>query len=146
MTTTTRSEPAVRPVPTRPASTDTLAVERLVQNAIDAFNAGDLDEYYDLFVDDLESYTGLHTPLRYDGLEAWKGFIGGMKERVTATYEQRQPSVRVYDSAAVSNHYFLFTAVDVNGAMETQTGRCSMLCVRIDDEWRIANQHFSATF
>ena len=68
--------------------TDIEDAAKVVQNAIDTFNARNFSAYFKLFTDDLESYTGVHTPLRFEGLPAWKEFIDGLATAGTAHYER----------------------------------------------------------
>lgn len=121
---------------------------RAVQDRlIEAFNARRYDDYLDTFTEDLESFTGIATPLRWQGLSSWKELIGGLGELASVTYEQRDATYRAYnDDTVLVNAYFVFTTVSQGGAMERQTGRASHTLVRIDGEWRVANQHYSPMF
>ena len=123
------------------------AAEAVIRKGIEAFNAGDLKTYLGLFTDDVESYTGIVTPLRFEGLSAWKTFIEGIRKGATARYEQRQPSLRAYnEDTVISNHYFVFTGEGPDGTREMQTGRASLVCVKQGGKWLIANQHYSPMF
>jgi ketosteroid isomerase-like protein len=117
-----------------------------VQNAIDAFNARNFSTYFKLFTSDLESYAGVHTPLRFEGLAAWKEFIDGLAVG-TAHFEQRHPTYRDYNgNTVVANGYFVFTSQMDNGPVQVQSGRHSYTVVKIEGKWLIANQHYSAMF
>ncbi len=119
----------------------------MLEEAIANFNARRYDAYFGAFTDDVESYTGIVTPLRWTGLKHWKQLIGGLDQMASASFELREPSYRGYnDDAVLVNGYFVFTTVSPSGAVETQTGRTSMTCVKLRGEWRIANQHYSPNF
>ena len=119
----------------------------VLDDAIAAFNARQYDKYLESFTEDLESYTGIVTPLRWDGLSKWKELISGIESLASVTYEQRQATVRSYnDDTVLVNGYFVFTTVSQQGVVETQSGRSSFTLVKIDGDWRIANQHYSPMF
>lgn len=134
----------------RPDTLTTAATEEareLMERAIASFNARDFDAYFETLTDDVESFTGIVTPLRWTGLDAWKQFIAGTGELASATYEQREPAFRSYnDDAVLCNAYFVFTGVRADGEVERQTGRASHTLVRLGGSWRIANQHYSPMF
>lgn len=121
---------------------------RVVQERlIEAFNARQYDAYLDMFTEDLESFTGIATPLRWPGLSSWKELIAGLGELASATYEQRDATYRVYnDDTVLVNAYFVFTTVSRAGETERQTGRASHTMVRVDGGWRVVNQHYSPLF
>lgn len=115
--------------------------------AIADFNAGDYDAYLSNVADDFEGYTGIFTPLRFEGKAAWSNFIKGLGNYASVTYDQRQPDYRGYGSNTVlCNAYYVFTTVANGGVVETQTGRETTVLVKINGEWKIANYHFSAIF
>lgn len=119
----------------------------VLEEAIARFNAGEYAEYLESFTEDLESYTGIVTPLRFEGLSAWREFIAGLSEAASATYEQRHPTYRAFNGTTVlCNAYFVFTSVSPDGTVERQSGRASHTCVKVDGAWRIANQHYSPMF
>lgn len=123
------------------------AAEAVIRKGIEAFNAGDLKTYLALFTDDVESYTGIVTPLRFEGLPAWKAFVEEIRKGATARYEPRQASIRAYnEDTVISNHYFVFTGEASDGTREMQTGRASLVCVKQGGTWLIANQHYSPMF
>lgn len=133
--------------PERDASASTEEARGALERAIARFNAGDYEEYLESFTDDLESFTGIVTPLRWVGVSAWKELIAGLGELASATYEQRDVSYRGYGRDTVlANAYFVFTTVSRAGEVETQTGRASHTLVRENGSWRIANQHYSPMF
>jgi uncharacterized protein (TIGR02246 family) len=119
----------------------------LLERAIAAFNTRQYDAYLTAFTEDVESYTGIVTPLRWEGLSAWKALIAGLGQLASASYEQRHASYRSYnDDTVLVNAYFVFTTVAKDGKVETQTGRASTACVKVGGKWRIANQHYSPNF
>jgi uncharacterized protein (TIGR02246 family) len=138
--------PAMSP-PQQGSTAALVAARALVERAIDAFNGRQLDLYFELFTEDVESYTGIHSPLLVQGLPAWKRFISGLTRLEAAAYEQTQTSYRVYnDDTVLCNGYYVFSTVAQDGQAETQTGRASLTCVKVDGAWRIANQHYSSIF
>lgn len=123
------------------------AVQALIQKAIRSFNAGDLETYLGLFTDDVESYSGVQTPLRFEGLPAWKSYIEGLRKGMEPRYEQRQPTLRSFNAdVVVVNSYYVFSGTGPTGQMETQTGRASLVVVKQGGKWLIANQHYSPMF
>ena len=132
--------------PTEPR-TSTEEGRAVLERAVDRFNAGDYDAYFSCFTDDLESFSGVVTPLRWSGLSGWKSLIDGLSRLASASYEQRDLTLRAYNGdTVVANAYFVFTTITEAGEVERQTGRASHTCVHTDDGWRIVNQHYSPVF
>lgn len=126
------------------AATEVLAV---LAKAVETFNARNYTAYEALFADDHEAYTGVYTPVRFVGKAQWMKFIRGLDNFAAASYDQRQPVCRAYNSDVVlCNAYFVFSTTTKTGVTEVQTGRESSAVVKIGGRWLIANQHFSPMF
>lgn len=118
-----------------------------LKDAIANFNSRRYDAYFTVFTEDVESYTGIVTPLRWNGLSHWKQMIGGVDQMASANFELREATYRSYnDDTVLANGYFVFTTVSPSGAVETQTGRTSITLVKAGGAWRVANQHYSPFF
>jgi ketosteroid isomerase-like protein len=117
-----------------------------IQKGIAAFNSGDLDTYFSSLTEDIEVYTGVHTPVRHEGMAQWKPFIQAVKD-LKAVYEQRQVSYRAYNGdTVIANGYYIFTTVTPDGQATTTSGRATMVTVKVNGSWRIASMHFSEFF
>lgn len=118
-----------------------------LKSLISAFNARDHASYEALLSDDLVAFAGVVTPLRFDGKQAWMGFVRSLDRFASATQEQRHSASRAYnDDTVVCQGYFVFTTVSKDGAADTQTGRESYTLAMTDGAWRVAALHFSAMF
>jgi len=114
---------------------------------IAAFNRRDYEAYAALCADDIEVYTGVVTPLRFEGKDAWMAFVRGLEGGFAAvTQEQRHVTFRTYGDAALSNGYFVFSTTTRDGVTTVQSGRQSVTLVRVGGRWLVANLHFSAMF
>jgi ketosteroid isomerase-like protein len=126
---------------------DTDEAFSVLEQAIATFNARDYAAYEQLVADDFEAYTGVYTPLRFEGKSDWVAFIRGLDAFASAVYEQRGPECRIYNGDTVlCNGYFVFTTVSKDGVAETQSGRESTTIVKINGKWLLANHHFSPLF
>jgi hypothetical protein len=126
---------------------DTDEAFSVLEQAIAMFNVRDYAAYEPLVADDFEAYTGVYTPLRFVGKASWMAFLRGLDAFASASYEQRHPECRIYNSDTVlCNAYFVFTTVSEDGVAETQSGRESTTIVKINGKWLLANHHFSALF
>lgn len=127
-----------------PAATE---VQAMMGKVVAAFNARNYSAYEAFFADDHEAYTGVYTPVRFVGKAQWMQFIRGLDNFAAASYDQRQPVCRAYNSDVVlCNAYFVFSTTTKTGVTEVQTGRESTAVVKIGGRWLIANQHFSRMF
>ena len=114
---------------------------------VSLFNSKDFEGYSNHVMDNVECYTGVFTPLLWEGKANWMGFINGLKNFNYVNYNIRQPSYRNFGNNTVTcNGYFVFTTVDKNGNTEVQTGRQSTLLIKSEGIWKIASNHFSAMF
>ncbi len=112
-----------------------------------AFNDGDFASYMDGIADDIEAYSGVYTPLRFEGKQAWSDFIGGLEAFAQVRYDRRGATCRTYnDDTLLCNAYFAFTTVTQDGVTETQSGRESTTMVKVGGRWLVANFHFSPLF
>ncbi len=128
-------------------STAATEAQAVITKAMVAFNARNYSAYEALFADDHEAYTGVYTPVRFVGKAQWMAFIRGLDNLAAASYDQRQPVCRAYNSDVVlCNAYFVFSTTTKTGVTEVQTGRESTAVVKIGGRWLIANQHFSPMF
>ena len=132
----------------RAASTPVDEARAVIDSAVSSFNAGNLEAYGKLFSPDVETYTGVGGALRIEGKAAWQSWIQGAKQLfLSATYEPHNLSYRSYNNdVVVANGYFVFTTVSKSGDVTTQTGRSSMVVVKVNGTWLIANQHYSPMF
>ena len=111
------------------------------------FNSGDYEGYGNYVAENIECYTGVYTPLLWEGKSNWMTFIMGLKNFSFVKYDFRQPSYRNFgENTVMCNGYFVFTTIDKNGVTEIQSGRQSTLLIKLDGTWKIANNHFSAMF
>ena len=111
------------------------------------FNSGDYEAYGNHVMDNIECYTGVYTPLLWEGKVNWMNFINGLKNYAYVNYNFRQPSYRSFgNNTVICNGYFVFTTTDKNGVTEVQTGRQSTLLIKSEGIWKIANNHFSSMF
>jgi len=118
-----------------------------VEKALANFNAHNYEGYFTAIAEDFEGYTGIYTPLRFEGKAAWMNFINGLNNYASATYDSRQPDYRNYgDNTVVCNAYFIFSTVTKGGVSEIQSGRETTLLVKINGKWLIANSHYSPMF
>jgi ketosteroid isomerase-like protein len=116
-------------------------------NAINSFNTKDYLTYSTYIADDIETFTGVVTPLRHEGKNHWMDFIRGFGKLPSVTYHQQDNSVRTFNgNSAVINGYFVFTVVASDGQPTTQSGRASTILVKSGDKWQIVNHHFSPLF
>jgi hypothetical protein len=121
--------------------------EAVLAKAVASFNAREYAAYEPLFTNDVEVYTGVYTPLRFVGKTQWMAFIRGLDNLAAASYDQRQPVCRAYNSVVVlCNAYFVFSTTTKAGVTEVQTGRESSTLVKSGGKWLIANSHYSAMF
>jgi len=121
--------------------------QAVLTKAMATFNARNYSAYEALFADDYEAYTGVYTPVRFVGKAQWMEFIRGLDNFAAASYDQRQPVCRAYNSDVVlCNAYFVFSTTTKAGVTEVQTGRESTTVVKIGGRWLIANHHFSPMF
>jgi len=119
----------------------------VLDEAVDTFNARDLDTHMTLFTDDVEVFTGIDTPLLFKGKAAWKAFHDEVAMLPLARFQHHTPTARIYGGdTVVVNAYFSFTVFDEDGQAETQGGRYSTTLVKQEGKWLIANYHFSAFF
>lgn len=118
-----------------------------LNKAIGAFSSKDYQTYFTYLADDLEVFTGVSTPLLHIGKANWTAFINSLGEYPSATYQQQQNTVRVYNgNAAVVNGYFVFMVVGKDGSVTTQSGRNSTTLIKQDGKWLTVNLHFSPLF
>ena len=111
------------------------------------FNQGEYDHYFSLLTDDMEAFTGIYTPYRFNGKASWMNFINGLKNYASVTYDPREATHRAYGGdVVVRNAYFVFTTVSPSGEVEVQNGRESTTMVKVNGQWMIANLHFSPIF
>jgi uncharacterized protein (TIGR02246 family) len=122
-------------------------VQALQDNAVKAFNAKDKAAYASYLADDLQSFTGVQTPLLLETKASWMNYIDGLWELPFVSYTQQQNSVRVYNgNSAVVNGYYIFKVVRKDGSMTTVSGRATIDVVKWEGKWKIVNYHFSNLF
>ncbi|MBX9609535.1 MAG: nuclear transport factor 2 family protein [Gammaproteobacteria bacterium] len=119
-------------------------VQTLVEQALDAFNAGDPSVLLALFDDDIEAID--HAPYRFDGKAAFVTYLQSLLVGArSASLAFHQPSYRAWnDDAATVNTYDSFTVVPDNGAPAvTQYNRTTYVLIKRAGAWRIVAAHFS---
>ena len=122
-------------------------VEAVMTKAHNAFSSKDYQTYFTYLADDLEVFTGVVTPLLHMGKPHWMEFINGFGQLPSATYNQQQNTIRIYNgTTAVVNGYFVFSVVGKDGTSTNQSGRNSTTLVKQGGKWLIVNYHFSAMF
>ena len=118
-----------------------------LEKALVDFNAANYDAYLTAFAEDFEGFTGVYSPLRIEGKEAWAKFINGLHNYAGTSYVQRQPKYRSYgDQTVICNSYFVYSTTSKTGVTEIQTGRETTVLIKKDGKWLIANYHFSGMF
>ena len=117
------------------------------EKALVDFNAANYDAFLTAFTDDFEAFTGVFSPFRIEGKEAWRKFINGLRNYAAASYEQRHSKYRSYgDNTVICNSYFVYTTTSKSGVTEVQNGRETTVLVKMNGKWLIANFHFSGIF
>ena len=103
--------------------------------AIELFNSGQYEAYFEMLHPDLEAFTGVETPLLFKGKQAWIDFINGLGEMARAQYKETDESVRVHGNTGVINGYFDFTVFTNDGQVVSQGGRSTTTFVKEDGKW-----------
>lgn len=111
-----------------------------------AFNSQDHAAYFATFVEDHTNFPYVVSPLRHDAA-MWKAFIEGTANLEYVNYHQQDEQIHVYNgNAAVLTAYYTFTSKTKDGPAEYQTGRASVMYVKVKDQWLVAHMHFSKMF
>jgi len=117
------------------------------EKALGDFNSANYDAFLTAFADDFEAFTGVYSPFRIEGKEAWRKFISGLRNYTAVSYEHRQPKYRSYgDNTVICNSYFVYSVTSKAGVTEVQNGRETTVLIKINGKWHIANFHFSPLF
>lgn len=117
-----------------------------VDKTISAFNNQDYQTYFAGFVDDHTDFPYVVSPLRHDAA-MWKSFIEGTASLEYVNYHQQDAVVQVYNgNSAVVTAYYTFTSKPEGADVAYQTGRASMVLVKMKGQWLTTHMHFSAMF
>lgn len=113
---------------------------------IAAFNSQDYAAYFAGFVADHTDFPYVVSPLRHDAA-MWKTFVEGTANLEYVNYHQQDEQIQVYNgNAAVLTAYYTFTSKPKGGPAEYQSGRASVMYVKVDGKWLTAHMHFSKMF
>jgi len=110
-----------------------------------AFEKGDIDTYIAAFADNAVFTPSLQA-FRVEGKAALKGYFSALFETYPMRHiAARQVSTRVYanDTIVVQNAYFVLTLTDKNGNVSVHNLRGSATWLKMDNQWRIVDQHIS---
>ncbi len=111
-----------------------------------AFNSLDYASYFAGFVEDHTDFPYVVSPLRHDAA-MWRAFIEGTANLEYVNYHQQDEQIQVYNgNAAVLTAYYTFTSKPKERPAEYQTGRASVMYVKVKGEWLVAHMHFSKMF
>ncbi|MGB5511228.1 MAG: nuclear transport factor 2 family protein [Woeseiaceae bacterium] len=111
-----------------------------------AFNSQDYAAYFAGFVEDHTDFPYVVSPLRHDAA-MWKAFVEGTSNLEYVNYHQQDEQIQVYNgNAAVLTAYYTFTSKPKEGPAEYQTGRASVMYVKVKGQWLVAHMHFSEMF
>ncbi len=123
---------------------DAMAV---MDKSLATFNSGNYTDYGTHISDDIVAYTGVYTPIAFEGKAKWVEFINGLSAYSSVTYDQRQRTCKAYGPDTVlCNAYFVFTTIAKDGKMEVQSGRETSALVRQGGVWKYASMHYSPMF
>jgi uncharacterized protein (TIGR02246 family) len=110
-----------------------------------AFEKGDIDTLIAAFADNAVFTPSLQA-FRVEGKAAIKGYFSALFETYpTRHVVGRQGSTRVYanDTIVVTNAYSVLTLTDKSGNVSVHNLRNSTTWVKMDNQWRIVDQHIS---
>ena len=110
-----------------------------------AFKKGDIDTYIAAFADNAVFTPSLQA-FRVEGKAALKNYVSALFETYpTRHLAGRQGSTRAYpnDTIVVQNAYFVLTTTDKSGNVSVHNLRSSTTWLKMDNEWRIVDQHVS---
>ena len=128
-------------------STAVTEARAVVDKVVTALNSGDYKTFSTYMADDIETFTGVYTPLAFVGKAQWMGFINGLANYAYVNLDERSQRCRAYGSETVlCNGYFVFTTVTKTGVTEVQSGRESLTLVKQGGRWMFANMHYSGMF
>jgi uncharacterized protein (TIGR02246 family) len=120
-------------------------IAQTVQQRTHAFTEGNLDAWMAGYVDDA-AVTASLIPFRIEGKDAIRTYYAGLFQTYpTRRVAFRQRAVRVYngDTTGVTNAYLHVTLVDRNGQATALYLRQSVMWVKQDGRWLIADAHTS---
>jgi uncharacterized protein (TIGR02246 family) len=121
-------------------------VQAFIDKTAEAFNKHDFKTYFSYFVDDNTEFPYVVSPLRHDAA-AWKNFIEGTGSLAYVNYHGQDFQIQIYNgNSAVVTSYYTFTWMEKGGQMNYQSGRASMVLVKLDGKWKTAHMHFSKMF
>lgn len=120
-------------------------VAAIGQRSAAAFEKGDIDTYIAPFADNAVFTPSLQA-FRVEGKAALKVYFTALFDTYpTRHIAGRQGSARVYanDTVVVANAYFVLTLTDKSGNVRVHNLRVSTTWLKMDNEWRIVDQHIS---
>jgi uncharacterized protein (TIGR02246 family) len=115
------------------------------QQVVAAFEKGDIDTLIVGFADNAVFTPSLQA-FRVEGKAAIKGYFSALFETYpTRHVAGRQSTTRVYanDTIVVTNAYFVLTLTDKSGNVGVHNLRNSTTWVKMENQWRIVDQHIS---
>ena len=121
-------------------------VQSVLNKTIDALNKHDIKTYFSFFVDDNTEFPYVVSPLRYDAA-MWRNFIEGTTQLAYVNYHQQDTQIQIYNgNSAIVTGYYTFTWMEKGGHMNYQTGRETIVAVKLGGKWFVAHMHFSKMF
>jgi uncharacterized protein (TIGR02246 family) len=121
-------------------------IQAAVDKTITAFNSHDFEGYFAGFADDNTEFPYVVSPLRHDAT-MWKAFIEGTAALEYVNYHQQDARIQTYNGdAAVLTAYYTFTSKPEGADINYQTGRATMVLVKMKGKWMTAHMHFSKMF
>jgi uncharacterized protein (TIGR02246 family) len=118
-------------------------VQALMEQAIAAFNKGDMAPFVNLLDDEIEVFD--HAPYRFDTKASFVAYLQSLMAGVeAASLAFHQPSYRAFsENTGVVNTYDMFTAVPKSGVPQVQNNRTTYVYVKKGGQWKIVSAHFS---
>ena len=121
-------------------------VQSLINSTAESFNKHDFKTYFSYFVDDNTEFPYVVSPLRHDAT-MWKTFIEGTGALDYVNYHGQDFQIQIYNgNSAVVTSYYTFTWMEKDGQMNYQSGRATMVAVKLGGKWLVAHMHFSKMF
>ena len=121
-------------------------VQSLINSTAESFNKHDFKTYFSYFVDDNTEFPYVVSPLRHDAT-MWRNFIESTSFLEYVNYHQQDSQIQIYNgNSAVVTGYYTFSWKEKGGQMNYQSGRATMVAVKLGGNWLIAHMHFSKMF
>jgi uncharacterized protein (TIGR02246 family) len=119
-------------------------IQAITEQALAAFNKGDVVPFLNLLDDDIEAFD--HAPYRFDNKPSFVAYLQSLLVGAeAASIRFHQPSYRAFnDHTGIVNTYDTFTVVAKGGgAPQVQNNRTTYVYVKKGGQWKIVSAHFS---